>query len=80
MAGSGSPGRPPDFAKLGADDNYRRTEFHARRIELPMYQGSDTDEWTYRADRYFGLHRLSAGEQLEAAVLCLEGSALNWFR
>ncbi|KAF4397287.1 hypothetical protein G4B88_009133 [Cannabis sativa] len=31
-------------------------------------------------ERYFGLQRLSPPEQLEAAVLCLEGAALNWFR
>ncbi|KAF4380195.1 hypothetical protein F8388_020377 [Cannabis sativa] len=58
----------------------RRPEFRPRNIELPLFAGSDPDDWTYRAERYFGLQRLTAEEQLEAAVLCLEGPALRWFR
>ena len=58
----------------------RHADFRAHKIELPVYSNVDPDEWVYRADRYFGLQRLSPTEQLEAAVLCLEGAALNWFR
>ncbi|KAF4380020.1 hypothetical protein G4B88_030012 [Cannabis sativa] len=58
----------------------RRAEFHPRKIELPVFTGSDPDDWTYRAERYFGLQRFTIEEQLEAAVLCLEGPALRWFR
>ncbi|KAF4397259.1 hypothetical protein G4B88_009105 [Cannabis sativa] len=58
----------------------RRSEFRPRNIELPLFAGSDPDDWTYRVERYFGLQRLTAEEQLEAAVLCLEGPALRWFR
>ncbi|KAF4368086.1 hypothetical protein F8388_002697 [Cannabis sativa] len=58
----------------------RRSEFRPRNIELPLFAGTDPDDWTYRAERYFGLQRLTAEEQLEAAILCLEGPALRWFR
>ncbi|KAF4360362.1 hypothetical protein F8388_019448 [Cannabis sativa] len=58
----------------------RRSEFRPRNIELPVFSGSDPDDWTFRAERYFGLQRLTAEEQLEAAILCLEGPALRWFR
>ncbi|XP_062088454.1 uncharacterized protein LOC133795014 [Humulus lupulus] len=71
--GGASSGRVVD----GGD---RRSEFRARKIELPVYTGDDQDDWTYRAERYFNLQRLSPAEQLEAAVLCLEGVALSWFR
>ncbi|KAF4355279.1 hypothetical protein G4B88_004937 [Cannabis sativa] len=58
----------------------RRPKFRPRNIELPLFAGSDPDDWKYRAERYFRLQRLTAEEQLEAAVLCLEGPALRWFR
>ena len=63
------------------DDGDHRTEggnrrldfwdFQARKIELPVYAGDDPDEWTYRADQYFSLQRLTSAEQLEVDVLCL---------
>ncbi|KAF4402326.1 hypothetical protein G4B88_003247 [Cannabis sativa] len=76
--------RPPSPAAVASNsregDWVRRSEFTARKIELPVFSGDDPDEWTFRADRYFGLQRLNPTEQLEAAVLCLEGAALRWFR
>ncbi|XP_062093432.1 uncharacterized protein LOC133799409 [Humulus lupulus] len=57
----------------------QRSEFRARKIELPVYSGGDPDEWTYRADCYFGLQWLSTAVQLEAIVMCLERAALYWF-
>ncbi|KAF4369344.1 hypothetical protein F8388_019569 [Cannabis sativa] len=75
------PSSPAVMGSIGRDgEGGRRSEFRARKIELPVYSGDDPDEWTYRVDRYFGLQRLSPAEQLEAAIMCLEGAALNWFR
>ncbi|KAF4367925.1 hypothetical protein F8388_002536 [Cannabis sativa] len=76
--------RPPSPAAVASNsregDWVHRSEFTTRKIELPVFSGDDPDEWTFRADRYFGLQRLNPAEQLEAAVLCLEGAALQWFR
>ena len=68
----GSPSR--------GDDSGFRGDFRPCKMDLPIFSGGDPDEWTYRAERYFGLQRLSAAEQLEAAVMCLEEAALHWFR
>ncbi|KAF4356518.1 hypothetical protein G4B88_001066 [Cannabis sativa] len=75
---------PPSPAAVASNsregDWVRRSEFTSRKIELPVFFGDDPDEWTFGADRYFGLQQLNPAEQLEAAVLCLEGVALRWFR
>ncbi|KAF4396359.1 hypothetical protein G4B88_019159 [Cannabis sativa] len=80
--GAGSNGRNVGIGFTGRDTvlGEPRNEFHAQKIELPLFSGDNPDKWAYRAERYFGLQRLSPPEQLEAAVLCLEGAALNWFR
>lgn len=60
--------------------SWERPDFRARKIESPIFEGEDPDSWTYRAERFFTLNRLNNAEKLEAAVVCLEGDALNWFR
>lgn len=70
LGGSAFRGSPHD----------QRFDFRPRRMEMPIFSGGDPDEWGYRAERYFGLQRLSEAEQLEAAIMCLEGAALHWFR
>ncbi|XP_062100900.1 uncharacterized protein LOC133806828 [Humulus lupulus] len=80
LPGEGSAVTGGGSSSRGVDCGETQSEFQPRKIELPVFVGDDPDEWTYRAERYFGLQRLSSTEQLEAAVLCLEGAALNWFR
>lgn len=46
----------------------------AKRLDLPIFTGTNPDGWILRAERYFGFYRLSAEEQMEAAVVAL------WFR
>ena len=57
----------------------RCAEFCARKLELPVYSGTDPYEWANRADRYFNSQQLSPAEQLDVVVLFLEGATLSWF-
>ncbi|KAF4346223.1 hypothetical protein G4B88_011784 [Cannabis sativa] len=70
--GAGSNGRNVGIGFTGRD-----TVFGEPRNE---FRTPATTRMNGLTERYFGLQRLSPPEQLEAAVLCLEGAALNWFR
>ncbi|KAF4369643.1 hypothetical protein F8388_021976 [Cannabis sativa] len=51
-----------------------------RRLQLPIFDGTDHDGWLLRADKYFTLQRFSIEEMLEAAAISFEGKALTWYR
>ncbi|GKA93150.1 ty3-gypsy retrotransposon protein [Tanacetum coccineum] len=48
---------------------------------MPLCNGDDVYEWVYQAERFFDIQALqTTGERLRAAMMCLEGPALSWFR
>ncbi|GKB48341.1 ankyrin repeat-containing protein [Tanacetum coccineum] len=48
---------------------------------MPLFHGEDVYGWVYQVERFFEVQGLiTMGDQLRAAVLSLEGSALSWFR
>lgn len=69
--GSGSPG----FRSGSQQGNWRY-----RKLDMPIFDGSDPDGWILRVLRYFGFYRLTEAEMLDAVVVALEGDALRWFQ
>lgn len=51
-----------------------------RKLEMPVFDGSDPDGWILRGETYFNFYRLSEEERVEEAVLALEGDAIQWYR
>ncbi|GJX55769.1 hypothetical protein Tco_0285666 [Tanacetum coccineum] len=51
-----------------------------RKIKIPLFDGDDAHGCNYKAERYFEVIEVDPREQLRAAVLCMEGQALSWFR
>ncbi|KAI3716153.1 hypothetical protein L6452_23281 [Arctium lappa] len=49
-----------------------------RRLEMPVFNGTDPDSWIVRAERYFSLNRLNNEEKMEVALISLEDDALKW--
>lgn len=47
-----------------------------RKLDLPVFEGENPDGLILRAERYFKFYRLNDEEQLEAAVVSLDGDAL----
>lgn len=45
-----------------------------------MFTGDDPDDWVNRVERYFEFHQLTGKEQLNAAMVSLEGNALTLFK
>ncbi|XP_028775121.1 uncharacterized protein LOC114732011 [Neltuma alba] len=51
-----------------------------RKLELPIFIGEDPLGWFFKVERYFRVNAIPEAERLEAAVVCLEGKALNWYQ
>ncbi|XP_052723768.1 uncharacterized protein LOC128193723 [Vigna angularis] len=51
-----------------------------RRVELPVFEGSEPMNWIYRADKFFELQGVPEEEKLRLAYISMEGIAGHWFR
>ncbi|KAA0045216.1 Ty3/gypsy retrotransposon protein [Cucumis melo var. makuwa] len=51
-----------------------------KKVEMPVFDGTDPDSWLFRADRYFKIHNLTDSERLTVAVISFDGLALDWYR
>lgn len=63
----------------GAGPNGRNSWRH-KKLDLPLFDGSNPDGWILRAERFFNFYSLSEEEKVEATVVALEGQALLWFQ
>ncbi|TYK11117.1 transposon Tf2-1 polyprotein isoform X1 [Cucumis melo var. makuwa] len=46
-----------------------------KKVEMPVFNGTNPDPWLFRADRFFKIH-----EKLTVVVISFDGSALDWYR
>ena len=59
------------------------SDMRLRILEVPIFKGDEegnVDGWLHRVERYFVVNRLTERDKLDAAVLCLEGEALDWYQ
>lgn len=57
-----------------------RLDSRIRRLDMPVFDGSDPDGWVFWIERYFNVNRMTEEEKWEAAVVYLDGNALAWFQ
>ncbi|ESR37449.1 hypothetical protein CICLE_v10030074mg [Citrus x clementina] len=69
----------PNFGS-GSSSSGTRHDFRFRKLEKPLFDGSNPDGWILKAERYFSVNRLSNEEKLEAAIIAFEGDALLWYQ
>lgn len=50
-----------------------------RKLDMPLFEGTDPDGWILRGEKYFTFYHLLESEKLDAAVVSMEGDALRWF-
>ncbi|XP_057252042.1 uncharacterized protein LOC130592021 [Beta vulgaris subsp. vulgaris] len=50
-----------------------------RKLDMPLFDGKEPDDWVVKAERYFNFYYLTEAEKMEAAVVGLEGDALSWY-
>lgn len=56
--------------------SFDTTQNLPQKLELPIFDGDNPDEWLFRVERYFDINVLDPSEWLCADVVCLEGDAL----
>lgn len=75
---------PPDEMEEGETLTVTRGEQRERiklkKLEMPIFNGSDPDDGMFRAEMYFQLHKLTEEEKLTVAIISLEGRANKWYR
>lgn len=80
-ATSGNPNRNEgSSSERNRNGETTREERRIKKLELPIFNGDDPYGWTFRADRYFDVNQFEESERVEAAVVCMEGRALNWYQ
>ena len=50
-----------------------------KKVEMPIFNRTNTDSWLFRADRYIKVHELTDSEKLIVAVISFGGPALDWY-
>lgn len=48
-----------------------------KKVEMPMFNGTDPDSWLFRADFYFKIHRLSEDYTMTVTIINFKSTALN---
>ena len=57
-----------------------QSNWKLRKLDLPLFDGTNPDGCILRAERFFHFYRLGEEDQLEAAIVTLEGDALLWYQ
>ena len=71
--------RNPRF-EFGDKEHGRLFAIRGRKLEIPVFDGTDPDGWILRAERYFNLNRLNDEEKVEVTVISFEGDAIRWYQ
>lgn len=50
------------------------------RVNVPRFDGNDVEEWIYKIDKFFSLHRLPAETRMTVVAFHLDGEASTWFQ
>lgn len=75
-----TPTGSPNTSGGGAGAQNNGSNWRFRKLDMPLFDGSNPDGWIIRAERYFTFYRLGESEKLEAAVVAIEGDALLWYQ
>lgn len=51
-----------------------------RRLELPVFNGSDPMGWLARVEQYFEFQQIKESQKVSMALIGMKGSALRWIR
>ncbi|CAA7049796.1 unnamed protein product [Microthlaspi erraticum] len=72
---------PLEPAKVQSQDLSEPTPtIQSKKVDLPLYEGSNPDDWLFRMEKCFGMNNVPESEKLEQALTCLTGAAVTWWR
>lgn len=72
--------QPSHEETTGSTGDHEKEVGKYRKLQLPIFDGEDPIGWLFRVERYFRINAVAEMERLEAAIVCLEGKALNWYQ
>lgn len=66
----------------GSGTNIKNDECRswATKVEMPSFEGHDPLGWIARAEKFFEVQQVKPAEKVQMAFICMEGSAVHWFR
>lgn len=67
--------QPPPWRAL-EDRNFSLS----RRMEIPLFDGTEAEGWILRIDQYFEIGDFTEADKMRAVRLCFTGEALSWYR
>ena len=74
--GAGSVNTQPSYRSiLGGKE-----EWLPKRMEIPTFDGEESENWVLRVEQYFELGDFTEEEKLRAVRMCFIGDALPWYR
>lgn len=67
--------------KDGRNDEEKTADWSKfKKMEMPVFNGTDLDSWLFRINRYFKIHELTDSEKSTVAVINFDELALDWYR
>ena len=57
-----------------------RVETLTRRLEMPIFEGWNSEGWIFHVERFFPTHGITEIEKTATAKISLDGKALAWFQ
>lgn len=78
--GHAVPNNEEREGEVNPDETVNREGPKYRRLELPLFDGEDPVGWTFKMERFFNVNGVPKTKRVDAAVVGLEGKALNWFQ
>lgn len=58
----------------------QRLDSPGRRVDLPIYDGQNPDDWVFRVEKCFVVNQTPEEEKMELALACMKGCAVTWLR
>nr|GEZ79722.1 ankyrin repeat-containing protein [Tanacetum cinerariifolium] len=69
-----------DRVRQANRSNHHGVDYQMRKLKILLFDGEGSHGWIYKVERYFKVQAIQPKEHLRAAILCMKGQALSWFR
>ena len=63
-----------------AERQNRDGEVTWQKLEIPIFDGGDAFGWTNKVEHYFEIKGVEEEDQIQAAMVAMEGKALTWYQ
>lgn len=74
------PSNPLDRPWRQPEEKIDEVSRKTRKIEIPLFDGENTESWVLRVEKYFELGEFSEEGKLRTVRMCFGGEALLWYR